>query len=140
MELNTQEFGVLAEMINAPQIESLEKELEKCKLENARLRERNLELESANENMRFENHWLKQYILLSVDRVRWFFSGIHNLELLSAIKAFVLGVLPENASAEQIAYASKMMELPMDEPEQPHVVNIQSPGNNIAQTIYNNKE
>ena len=50
------------------------------------------------ENLRFENHWMKQYILISVDRVRNFFSHIRNIEVLSAIKSFVLQVLPENTT------------------------------------------
>ena len=29
------------------------------------------------ENLRFENHWMKQYILISVDRVRYFFQHIY---------------------------------------------------------------
>ena len=130
MELNTQEFEVLATMINDRRIETLEREIESqgqlietLKRENEKLHEHMDLMQREYENLRFENHWMKQYILLSVERVKSFFSHMRNIELLSAVKTFVLSVLPENASAEQIAYASKMMEVPMDEPEQPRVVN-----------------
>ena len=43
--------------------------------ENTSLRERIGLLTTDYENMRFENHWMKQYILLSVERVRDFFVG-----------------------------------------------------------------
>ena len=88
-------------------------------------------MEADYENMRFENHWMKQYILLSVERVKTFFARIRNVEVLSAVKSFVLGVLPENASAEQIAYASQMMQLPMDE-DGPHIL-IEQAGDVIAE-------
>ena len=130
MELNTQEFEVLATMINDRRIETLEREIESqgqlietLKRENAKLHEHMDLMQREYENLRFENHWMKQYILLSVERVKSFFSHMRNIELLSAVKTFVLSVLPENASSEQIAYASKMMEVPMDEPELPQVVN-----------------
>ena len=67
------------------------------------------------DNLRYENLWMKQFILISVDRVRSFFAHIRNIELLSAIKSFVLEVLPENATPEQIAFATKTMELPKDD-------------------------
>ena len=144
MELNTQEFEVLATMMSDRQIKTLEQEIESqgqeiasLRRENEQMREQMGQMQRDYENLRFENHWMKQYILLSVERVKSFFSHMRNIELLSAVKTFVLNVLPENASSEQIAYASKMMEVPMEEPQEPRVVNIQSPGNNIANTIYN---
>ncbi len=85
--------------------------------ENAALRQRADALQTAYENVRFENHWMKQYILLSVDRVQMFFAHIRNIEVLSAIKSFVLNVLPEDASAEQIAYTARVMDLPMRDEE-----------------------
>ena len=75
------------------------------------------------ENLRFENHWMKQYILLSVERVQHFFSHIRDFTLLSAIKSFVLDMLPPNATPEQIAYTREVMQQPMPE-ETPHVVNV----------------
>lgn len=75
------------------------------------------------ENLRFENHWMKQYILISVDRVRIFFSHIRNIEVLSAIKSFVLQVLPENTTDEAYAFVSKTMDLPMQDDLPSNVTN-----------------
>lgn len=83
--------------------------------ENNALRGRIADMERAYDNMRYENLWMKHYILLSVEKVQYFFSHIRNIEVLSAVKAFVLGVLPESATAEEMARASKAMELPMEE-------------------------
>ena len=81
---------------------------EKCGLE------RRLELLQTDfENMRYENHWIKTYILLSVERVRDFFKHIHDLRTLATLKTFILGVLPADASPEQVAFASEVMSLPM---------------------------
>ena len=83
--------------------------------ENIRLKNQLDMMQDDFENLRFENHWMKQYILISVDRVRYFFSHIRNIEILSAIKSFVLQVLPENTPDEAIAFVTKTMELPMQE-------------------------
>ena len=91
--------------------------------ENARLREQNDLLQTSYENVRFENHWMRQYILLSVERVRDFFSHIRDITLLSAIKSFVMDMLPPNATPEQIAYTREVMQLPMLE-DTPQMVNV----------------
>ena len=105
--------------------------------ENNALKGRIADMEKAYENMRYENLWMKQYILLSVDKVRSFFSHIRNLEMLSAVKTFVLGVLPESATAEQLAFASKAMELPMEEaPSIGHVDQMVVTAENGAVVMY----
>ena len=73
------------------------------------------------ENLRFENHWMKQYILLSVERVRDFFSHIRDFTLLAAIKSFVLDMLPPNATPEQRTFTQDVMRLQMPE-ESPQIV------------------
>ena len=77
MELNTQEFEVLATMINDRRIETLEREIESqgqlietLKRENEKRHEHMDLMQREYENLRFENHWMKQYILLSVERVK----------------------------------------------------------------------
>ena len=97
------------------ELNNLMTEVEFLRNEAAELRKK-LDLMMADfENLRFENHWMKQYILISVDRVRYFFQHIRNIEVLSAIKSFVLDVLPEDTTAEAYAFVSKTMELPKDE-------------------------
>ena len=73
------------------------------------------------ENLRFENHWMKQYILLSVERVRDFFSHISDFTLLAAIRSFVLDMLPPNATPEQRAFTQDVMRLQMPE-DSPQIV------------------
>ena len=101
------------------EISLLTKERDALWEENLSLKDELSPMKTDFENLRFENHWMKQYILLSVERVRDFFSHIRDFNLLSAIKSFVLDMMPQNASAEQIAYARKVMELqiPEDSPQ-----------------------
>lgn len=107
------EMEMEAERIkHGKELQAMNQERDELWAENDRLKQKIGEMEMAYENIRFENHWMKQYILLSADKVQEFFSNIRNIELLSAIKSFVLGVLPETATAEQIAYANKTMSLP----------------------------
>ena len=73
-------------------------------------------LETDYENVRFENHWMKQYIILSVEKVRDFFRQIRKVEVLAAIQAFVLKVLPDDTPDEQVANVTRLMQLPLDEP------------------------
>ena len=105
------------------EIESCRKEKEAFYREYLELKKRMDMMEVDFENLRYENNWMKQFILISVDRVHSFFSHIRNIELLSAIKAFVMEVLPENATPEQIAFANKTMELPKQEEMPQNVTN-----------------
>lgn len=70
-------------------------------------------LQTDLENVRYENHWIKTYILLSVERVRDFFRHIHDLRTLATLKSFILEMLPADASPEQVAFARDAMQLPM---------------------------
>ena len=98
---------------------------EKCALEH-----RLEQLRTDFENVRYENHWIKTYILLSVERVKDFFKHIHDLRTLATLKSFILGVLPADASAEQVAFASEVMQLPMPD-ELPRVVNVSGNYNDV---------
>ena len=89
--------------------------------ENQSLRDQLSLMRTDFENLRFENHWMKQYILLSVERVRDFFSHIRDFNLLSAIKSFVLDMLPPNATPEQRAFTQDVMRLQMPE-DSPQIV------------------
>ena len=98
--------------------------------ENSSLREQNDLLRTDYENLRFENHWMKQYILLSVERVQHFFSHIRDFTLLSAIKSFVLDMLPPNATPEQRAFTQDVMRLQMPE-DLPQIINVAGNYNDI---------
>lgn len=114
-----------------------QREIEKFMVERDALWKENQELRNQidlmrndYENLRYENLWMKQFILISVDRVRHFFQHIRNIEVLSAIKSFVLEVLPENATPEQIAFATKTMELPMQD-DKPIMLRVEGDYNDI---------
>ena len=114
-----------------------QREIEKFMVERDALWKENQELRNQidlmrndYENLRYENLWMKQFILISVDRVRHFFQHIRNIEVLSAIKSFVLEVLPENATPEQIAFATKTMELPMQD-DKPIMLRVEGNYNDI---------
>ena len=104
-------------------ITAMAEERETLLTDNIYLKEKLSQMEASYENVRFENRWMRQYILLSVERVKRFFTRMRSIEMLSAVKTFVMDVMPENASPEQIAFASQMMQLPMTE-ETPMVVNV----------------
>ena len=118
----------IAQMEMEMQMMRIEHEREKAVLvqerdgmweENNRLKRRLELLETNFENLRFENHWMKQYILLSIERVRAMFSHIHDIKMLSAVKAFILDMLPADATPEQVALASNAMALPVEKPATP---------------------
>ena len=67
------------------------------------------------ENVRFQNHWMRQYIQLSAERVSEFFKHMRDFTLLSAIKSFVIDMLPANATPEQRAFTLDVMRLPIPE-------------------------
>ena len=102
----------MMQRLHTEEMKAAEKRHDELRAENDALKNRIQELEHDFANMRFENHLMKHYILLSVERIKFFFARIPSIELLSAIKSFVLDVLPETATPDQIAYANKMMTLP----------------------------
>lgn len=72
------EMQLASEQINHErEVNNLMTEVEFLRNEAAELRKM-LNLMMADfENLRFENHWMKQYILISVDHVRYFFQHIY---------------------------------------------------------------
>lgn len=102
-------------------ISLLTRERDALRDENRALRDELSLMRTDFENLRFENHWMKQYILLSVERVRDFFSHIRDFTLLAAIKSFVLDMLPPNATPEQRAFTQDVMRLQMPE-DSPQIV------------------
>lgn len=114
------EIQLLKEKHNS-EISVLTKERDALWEENQALKDELSLVRTDFENLRFENHWMKQYILLSVERVRDFFSHIRDFNLLSAIKSFVLDMLPPNATPEQRAFTQDIMRLQMPE-DSPQIV------------------
>lgn len=125
MNLNTIEFEHLSGMLTDAKLQPMMDRIKQLEQENDSLKKKIDAMEMAYESIRFENLWMKQYILLSVEKVQEFFSHIRNIELLSAVKSFVMGVLPETATAEQIAYANKTMSLPTH--EEPRTITMHNP-------------
>ena len=119
------EMQLASEQINHErEVNNLMTEVEFLRNETAELRKK-LDLMMADfENLRFENHWMKQYILLSVEKVQHFFSHIRDFTLLSAIKSFVLDMLPSNATVEQVAYTRDVLRLPVPEDTPRQMVNV----------------
>ena len=112
------------------EISILTKERDALWEENLSLKDELSLMKTDFENLRFENHWMKQYILLSVERVRDFFSHIRDFNLLSAIKSFVLDMLPPNATPEQRAFTQDVMRLQMPE-DLPQIINVAGNYNDI---------
>lgn len=134
MELKIQDESHAQELVQ------LQHERDALWEENQHLKQRLDLLETDFENVRFENHWMKQFILLSVERVRIVFSRIRDIKLLSAVKSFVLDMLPVDASPEQIAFASEVMSLPYSEKPEPtigHANQVVVSVETGAQVLYN---
>lgn len=139
MNINTNEFEHLTGLLTDAKLQPLMERMKQLELENDSLKQKIGEIEMAYENIRFENHWMKQYILLSVDKVREFFTHIRNIELLAAVKSFVMEMLPETATDEQIAYANKTMSLPTH--EEPKAITMNNPHFEGAMyDVHNNDE
>lgn len=125
VKIATLEMELRAQAVrHQEETEALRRERDALWAENTSLREQNDLLRMDYENLRFENHWMKQYILLSVEKVQHFFSHIRDFTLLSAIKSFVLDMLPSNATVEQVAYTRDVLRLPVPEDTPRQMVNV----------------
>lgn len=125
---------------HAQELSELKRERDALWAENLELKHQLEMLTTDFENVRFENHWMRQFILLSVERVRDVFSRIRDIKLLAAVKTFVLEMLPVDASPEQIAFASEVMSIPQTEAPIPtigHANQVVVSAETGAQVLYN---
>ena len=120
MDLSIEEFQRLADdkSQQAMRIADLERQLAKTKNENEQLKSQVKQLEMVNAAERLKNMLLKNYITLSVEKIKSFVSHLSGLDRFAFLKTFLEFVLPAEHYQEQLLLVNEVMDIPED-PKQP---------------------
>ena len=143
MDLSIEEFQRLADdkSMQAMRIADLERQLSEKTVENEQLKSRVKQLEMVNAAERLKNMLLKNYITLSVEKIKSFVSHLSGLDRFAFLKTFLEFVLPAEHYQEQLLLVNEVMVIP-EEPKQPkgdihnHIVTMT--GNSATYTENNN--
>ena len=143
MDLSIEEFQRLADerSLQAMRIADLERQLAEKTVENEQLKSRVKQLEMVNAAERLKNMLLKNYITLSVEKIKSFVSHLSGLDRFAFLKTFLEFVLPAEHYQEQLLLVNEVMVI-QEEPKQPkgdihnHIVTMT--GNSATYTENNN--
>ena len=114
MDLTMDEFQRLADdkSLQAMRISDLERQLAETKRENAMLKDKVECLEMANTAERLKNIVLRNYITLSVEKIRQFVKHLNGIDRFSFLKTFLEFVLPNEYYQEQLLLVNEVMTIP----------------------------
>ena len=124
MELTSLEFASLSKEFSEKDVkisqlmtenDSLKTEIGKLREENAQLRERTQFLETDNTATKLNNLILKNYIILSAEKIKQFMATIYNLDRWAFLRSFVTWVVPEELKQLEQHTIEDMMALPKKE-------------------------
>ena len=143
MDLSIEEFQRLADdkSMQAMRIADLERQLAEKTVENEQLKGKVKQLEMVNAAERLKNMLLKNYITLSVEKIKSFVSHLSGLDRFAFLKTFLEFVLSAEHYQEQLLLVNEVMVIP-EEPKQPkgdihnHIVTLT--GNSATYTENNN--
>ena len=114
MDLSVEEFQRLADdkSQQAMKIVYLERKLVEKENENAQLKVHVKNLEMVNTATRLENMMLRNYITLSVEKIKVFVSRLKGIERFAFLKTFLEFVLPKEHYQEQLLLVNEVMSMP----------------------------
>ena len=120
MNLSIEEFQRLADdkSQQTMRIADLERQLAQKTIENEQLKSKVKQLEMANAAERLKNMLLKNYITLSVEKIKSFVSHLKGLDRFAFLKTFLEYVLPAENYQEQLLLVNEVMVIP-EEPKKP---------------------
>ena len=120
MDLSIEEFQRLADdkSRQTMRIADLERQLAQKTIENEQLKSKVKQLEMANAAERLKNMLLKNYITLSVEKIKSFVSHLKGLDRFAFLKTFLEYVLPTENYQEQLLLVNEVMVIP-EEPKKP---------------------
>lgn len=117
MNLTMEEFERLTadKSLQAMKVADLERKLADKTAEIDRLRNEVERLSMANAAARLECMILKNYITLSVEKIKKFVLHLQGIERFAFLKAFLEYVLPKEHYQEQLLLVNEVMTMPVEE-------------------------
>ena len=120
MNLSIEEFQMMSDEKSeqAIRIAMLERQVEEKTRENEMLLEKVKMLEMSNAAEQLTNIWLRNYIMLSVGKVKVFLTRLTGFDHFAFLKTFLEFVLPPEHYQEQLMLVNEVMAIP-EEPRPP---------------------
>lgn len=114
MDLTIDEFQRLADdkSLQAMRIAELERQLAERTGENEQLRTQVKRLEMVNTAAQLNNMILRNYITLSVEKIKAFVGRLQGIERFAFLKTFLEYVLPKEHYQEQLLLVNEVMTMP----------------------------
>ena len=121
MNLTIEEFQRLADdkSVDALRIAELERQLADKTRENKLLMEELDSVKMSYTASRLENMMLRNYITLSVEKIKMFVARLKGIERFAFLKTFLEFVLPKERYQEQLLLVNEVMTIPTEEPRLP---------------------
>ena len=111
MQLDTEELGVLADMLNADKTSRLEKRLSEETERADYWQKRCQQAEMMSEALR-QASFLRDYIPLSTEKIAFFVKSLNKAEQVALLRMFVECTLPEDLRVESLQLVDQAMALP----------------------------
>ena len=126
MDLTMDEFQRLADDKSRQElrIAELERQLAVKTIENTQLKDTVKMLEMANTAAKLENMMLRNYITLSVEKIRAFVGRLKGIERFAFLKTFLEYVLPQEHYQEQLLLVNDVMTMPDDRTPQVSITHV----------------
>lgn len=114
MDLTIDEFKSLSADMTGQRmrIAELESELNASRAECAALRQEIGHLQVSYEKTRMENSWLRNYIILSAEKIKVFMAHLHNIDKAAFLKSFIEWTLPKEHYSEQLTRVNELVSPP----------------------------
>lgn len=126
MEISIDEFSSLSKTMEdrLVRISELEAQLlrareerDKIASENRALRMENDQLKMEKNNAEFRANYLREYIILSAEKIRDFVLRLKSIDRWAFLRSFVMWVLPDEIRSEEMKRIEEVMALPPEEPQ-----------------------
>lgn len=114
MDLSMEEFKMLADSTSGQRlrIAELERSLNACTTQLELFKRENHELKDRMEAAEMENIYLRNYITLSVEKIKSFLKRLNSLDKVAFLKMFMEGTLPKEHYMEQLTTVNELISLP----------------------------
>ena len=133
MQLDTEELGVLADMLNAEKMSRLEKQLSEEQERADYWQNRCQQAEMMSEAAMLQASFLKNYIHLSTEKITTFVKTLSKVEQVAFLRMFVECTMPEELRMQSLQLVNKAMPMPsVPEHPTPTIYNFNEKVNTVA--------
>lgn len=112
MQLNTDEFGALADMLSAQKSAALREELKRAQQEAAYWRQMYERADTMKTVKEIENLYLKNCFILSLEKIKAFVKGLNSIDRWAFLRTFMHWTTPEELQAKELPLIDQVMPMP----------------------------